>query len=229
MNYIPKNQLTHKPLIEMQIEDFIDHTLLKPTATITEIKKLCKEALDHKFYAVCVNGCYANLAKEHLKGSKVKVAVVIGFPLGAMNTEAKIFEAKNSVQNGADELDMVINIGWLKSGKYELVENEISKIKKAIGTKVLKVIIETCYLTKEEKIKACELAVSAGADFVKTSTGFGGGGATLEDVKLMKDIVGYKAKIKASGGVKDRATAMKYISLGVSRIGTSSGIAIASA
>ena len=212
----------------MQIEDFIDHTLLKPTATITEIKKLCKEALDHKFYAVCVNGCYTKLAKEQLQVSKVKVAVVIGFPLGAMNTEAKIFEALNGVKNGADEVDMVINIGWLKSGKYELVENEISKIKKAIGTKVLKVIIETCYLTKEEKIKACELAVSAGADFVKTSTGFGGGGATLEDIKLMKDVVGDKAKIKASGGVKDRATAIKYISLGVSRIGTSSGIAIAS-
>lgn len=212
----------------MQIEDFIDHTLLKPTATITEIKKLCKEALDHKFYAVCVNGCYTKLAKEQLQVSKVKVAVVIGFPLGAMNTEAKIFEALNGVKNGADEVDMVINIGWLKSGKYELVENEISKIKKAIGTKVLKVIIETCYLTKEEKIKACELAVSAGADFVKTSTGFGGGGATLEDIKLMKDVVGNKAKIKASGGVKDRATAIKYISLGVSRIGTSSGIAIAS-
>ena len=126
----------------MQIEDFIDHTLLKPTATITEIKKLCKEALDHKFYAVCVNGCYTKLAKEQLQVSKVKVAVVIGFPLGAMNTEAKIFEALNGVKNGADEVDMVINIGWLKSGKYELVENEISKIKKAIGTKVLKVIIE---------------------------------------------------------------------------------------
>ena len=212
----------------MQIEDFIDHTLLKPTATITEIKNLCKEALDHRFYAVCVNGCYTKLAREQLQGSKVKIAVVIGFPLGAMNTEAKIFEALNGVKNGADEVDMVINIGWLKSGKYELVENEISKIKKAIGTKVLKVIIETCYLTKEEKIKACELAVSAGADFVKTSTGFGGGGATLEDIKLMKDVVGNKAKIKASGGVKDRATAIKYISLGVSRIGTSSGIAIAS-
>ena len=212
----------------MHIHDFIDHTLLKPTATITEIKKLCKEGIEHKFYAVCVNGCYANLAKEQLRGSKVKVAAVIGFPLGAMNSEAKIFEAQDCIQNGADEIDMVINIGWLKSGKNDLVENEISKIKKAIGDKVLKVIIETCYLTKEEKIKACELAVKAGADFVKTSTGFGDGGATLEDVKLMKDVVGNKAKIKASGGIKDRATAMKYIALGVSRIGTSSGISIAS-
>jgi deoxyribose-phosphate aldolase len=212
----------------MQIQDYIDHTLLKPTATISDIEKLCKEAIDHKFYAVCVNGSYAILAKRQLQGSKVKLAVVIGFPLGAMSTESKVFEAQDGIAHGANEIDMVINVGWMKSGKFNLVQQEISKINKAIGEKVLKVIIETCYLTKEEKIKACELALDAGADFVKTSTGFGTGGATLKDVKLMKDVVGSKAKIKASGGIKDRATALKYIALGVSRIGTSSGIIIAS-
>lgn len=212
----------------MQIQDYIDHTLLKPTAIPSDIEKLCQEAKDYKFQAVCVNGCFTKFAKEQLKNSQVKLAVVVGFPLGAMSTESKVFEAKDSVANGADEIDMVINLGWLKSGKLELVKREISEIKKAIGNKVLKVIIETCYLTQDEKIKACELAVKAGADFVKTSTGFGEGGATLEDVKLMKKVVGNKAKIKASGGIKNRATALKYISLGVSRIGTSSGIAIAS-
>jgi len=212
----------------MQIQDYIDHTILKPTATISDIEKLCKEAIDHKFYAVCVNGCYTNLAKKKLEGSKVKLAVVIGFPLGAMSTASKVFEAQDCIANGADEVDMVINIGWMKSGKLNLVLREISNIKKAIGVKILKVIIETCYLTKEEKIKACALALEGGADFVKTSTGFGTGGANLEDVKLMKEVVGGKAKIKASGRIKDRATALKYIALGVSRIGTSSGIAIAS-
>ena len=212
----------------MQIQDYIDHTILKPTATISDIEKLCKEAIDNKFYAVCVNGCHTKLAKKQLQDSKVKLAVVIGFPLGAMSTESKVFEAQDCIGNGADEVDMVINVGWLKSGILNLVQQEISSIKKAIGEKVLKVIIETCYLSKEEKIKACELALEAGADFVKTSTGFGTGGATLEDVKLMKEVVGSKAKIKASGGIKDRATALKYIALGVSRIGTSSGIAIAS-
>ncbi|MGB5434872.1 MAG: deoxyribose-phosphate aldolase [Maribacter sp.] len=212
----------------MQIQDFIDHTILKPTALPSDIEKLCQEAKDYKFRAVCVNGCYAKIAKKHLGNSPVKLAVVVGFPLGAMSSEAKIFEAKDSVANGADEIDMVINVGWLKSGKFELLKQEISNIKKAIGQNVLKVIIETCYLTHDEKVKACELAVEAGADFVKTSTGFGTGGATLEDVKLMKEVVGDKARIKASGGIKDRTTALKYISLGVSRIGTSSGIDLVS-
>ncbi len=212
----------------MQIQDYIDHTILKPTATISDIEKLCKEAIDHKFYAVCVNGCYTKQAKKLVLGSKVKLAVVIGFPLGAMSTESKVFEAQDCIAHGADEIDMVINVGWMKSGKFNLVLQEISEIKKAIGEKILKVIIETCYLTKEEKIKACALALDAGSEFVKTSTGFGTGGATLDDVKLMKAVVGSKAKIKASGGIKDRVTALKYIALGVSRIGTSSGIAIAS-
>lgn len=212
----------------MQIQGYIDHTILTPIATISDIEKLCKEAIDHKFYAVCVNGCYTKLAKKQLQDSKVKLAIVIGFPLGAMSTESKVFEAQDCIANGADEIDMVINLGWLKSGNLNLVQQEISSIKKAIGENVLKVIIETCYLSQEEKLKACVLALEAGADFVKTSTGFGTGGATLEDVKLMKEVVGSKAKIKASGGIKDRATALKYIALGVSRIGTSSGIAIAS-
>lgn len=212
----------------MLIQDFIDHTLLKPTATLADIEKLCKEAIDHKFYAVCVNSCYTKQAKMQLRGSKVKLAIVIGFPLGAMGTEAKVFEAEHAVANGADEIDMVINVGWMKSSKYDWVQNEISNIKKAIGEKVLKVIIETCYLNMEEKRKACELAIAAGADFVKTSTGFGSDGATLDDVKLMKEMVGSKARIKASGGIRDRETALGYIALGVSRIGTSSGIAITS-
>ncbi len=210
----------------MQLERYIDHTLLKPTATASDIKKLCEEAKAHNFYAVCVNGCHTDLAKRELEYSKIKLAIVVGFPLGAMSTEAKTFEAMEGVKNGADEIDMVINIGWLKSGEYSLVRNEISQIKKAIGDKVLKVIIETCYLTTEEKQRACQLAVEAKADFVKTSTGFGTGGATFEDVELMKGIVGDKAKIKASGGIKDRKTALRYIELGAFRLGTSSGISI---
>jgi len=212
----------------MHLHTYIDHTLLKPTATQREIKKLCKEAVQHKFYAVCVNGSFVQLAQAELKGSTVKIAAVVGFPLGAMTTRTKLFEANECVRNGADEIDMVMNIGWLKSGKYEWVQKEITEIKKSIGEKILKVIIETCFLTKEEKILACELAVNAKADFVKTSTGFGTGGATLGDVKLMKDIVGNRALIKASGGIKDRTTALKYIALGVSRLGTSSGIKLLS-
>ncbi len=188
-----------------------------------DIQKLCDEAKTQGFYAVCVNGCHVSLAKKALENSKVKLAAVIGFPLGAMSTKTKVFEAKDCVLNGADEIDMVINIGWLKSKMYEAVGNEIQAIKLAIGDKILKVILETCYLTDAEKEKACSLSVEAGADFVKTSTGFGSGGATFEDVILMKRVVGNKAKIKASGGIKDKETALKYIELGVSRIGTSSG------
>lgn len=205
------------------IADYIDHTNLKPNATITEINKLCNEAITYLFKAVCVNGCHVPLAKELLNGSDIKLAAVIGFPLGAMTTSAKIFEAKDAISKGADEIDMVLNIGCLKSGLDEFVQNEITQIKSAVGDKVLKVILETCYLTDDEKRRACTLAVSSGADFVKTSTGFGTGGATFEDVKLMKEIVRDNALIKASGGIRDRETALKYIELGVSRIGTSSG------
>ena len=208
----------------MQLNQYIDHTLLKATATPKDIIQLCAEAIQFKFYAVCVNGGYLKLAKSELENSDVKITAVIGFPLGAMSTESKIAEAVQCVADGADEIDMVINIGLLKAGQTDLVENEIAAIKKAIGKQVLKVIIETCYLNDKEKKLACRAALNAAADFVKTSTGFGTGGATPEDVKLMKAEVGDKLKIKASGGIRDLKTAEAYIKLGVSRLGTSSGI-----
>lgn len=208
----------------MKLNKYIDHTVLKATTTKDDIVKLCREAREYDFFSVCVNGCYVNLASEELKGTDVKVAAVIGFPLGAMSSEAKVFEAKKCIQDGASEIDMVINVGLLKSGETQLVEDEIKVIKEAIGDKVLKVIIETCYLTEDEKKTACQLSLNAGADFVKTSTGFGTGGATFEDVALMKEVVGDKAQIKASGGVRDMETALKYIEMGVTRLGTSSGV-----
>lgn len=209
-----------------KLNQYIDHTLLHAYAQPKDIKKLCEEAKNHSFYAVCVNGCYVNLAKEELAGSEVKIASVIGFPLGAMTTETKVAEAEDAIRNGADEIDMVINIGWLKSNALNKVKEDIAAVKKAIGDKVLKVIIETCYLESHEKKAACQAALDAQADFVKTSTGFGTQGATLEDVELMKKVVGDQMKIKASGGIRDQETALKYIDLGVSRIGTSSGIKI---
>lgn len=208
----------------MELNKYIDHTVLKATTTIEDIKVLCAEAKEYKFFSVCVNGAYVELAKKELEGSEVKVAAVIGFPLGAMTQEAKVFEAKECIANGASEIDMVINVGLMKSGEYEKVGAEIKAIKDAIGTNVLKVILETCYLTDAEKRKACELSVAANADFVKTSTGFGTGGATVEDVALMKEVVGDKAQIKASGGVRDFETAKRYIDMGVTRLGTSSGV-----
>ena len=210
----------------MGLNKYIDHTILKATASGTDVQKLCEEAIEHEFYSVCVNGCYVADAKQLLQGTDVKVAAVVGFPLGAMTTAAKVFEAKEAVENGASEIDMVINVAKLKDGEFKYVENEIRQIKEAIGDNVLKVIIETCYLTDEEKVKACELSLAAKADFVKTSTGFGTDGATYEDVKLMKSVVGDNAKVKASGGVRDKETAQKYIDLGAERLGTSSGIDI---
>ena len=210
----------------MDINKYIDHTTLKAMAQKEEIKKLCDEAKEYKFYSVCVNGSNVAYAYEQVKDSDVKVAAVVGFPLGAMSMEAKIFESKKAIEDGASEIDMVINIGALKDKDYDYVEKEISEIKKAIGNNILKVIIETCYLTDDEKIKACELSVAAKADFVKTSTGFGTGGATFEDVKLMKEVVGNKAQVKASGGVKNFKTVKKYIELGTTRLGNSSGIEI---
>ena len=210
----------------MGLNKYIDHTILKATASSADVQKLCEEAIEYKFYSVCVNGCYVADAKQLLQGTDVKVAAVVGFPLGAMTTAAKVFEAKEAVENGASEIDMVINVAKLKDGEFDYVENEIRLIKEAIGENVLKVIIETCYLTDEEKVKACELSLVAKADFVKTSTGFGTGGATYEDVKLMKSVVGDNAKVKASGGVRDKETAQKYVDLGAERLGTSSGIDI---
>ena len=210
----------------MGLNKYIDHTILKATASSADVQKLCEEAIEHEFYSVCVNGCYVADAKHLLQGTDVKIAAVVGFPLGAMTTAAKVFEAKEAVENGASEIDMVINVAKLKDGEFEYVENEIRQIKEAIGDNVLKVIIETCYLTDEEKVKACELSLAAKADFVKTSTGFGTDGATYEDVKLMKSVVGDNAKVKASGGVRDKETAQKYVDLGAERLGTSSGIDI---
>jgi len=210
----------------MNLSRYIDHTLLKAVATEEDIIQLCNEAMQHHFYAVCVNSCYVAFCKEELKESDVKIASVVGFPLGAMDTISKCKEAETAVAHGADEIDMVINIGFLKDQKYDLVEGEIRLIKQRIGDKILKVIIETCYLTEDEKRIATMAVVNAGADFVKTSTGFGTGGAILEDIRLMKAVTGDKINIKASGGIRDYATAKQYIDLGVARIGTSNGIQI---
>ena len=208
----------------MQINQYIDHTVLKADATFDDIKKLVDEAVEHDFYSVCVNSSYVKFIRDYNKD--VKVAAVVGFPLGAMAKEAKVFEAKCAIEDGASEIDMVINIGRLKSKDFEYVESEIREIKEAIGDNVLKVIIETCLLTEEEKVKACELSVAAKADFVKTSTGFSTGGATVADVKLMAETVGDKAKVKASGGIHTREEALAFIEAGASRIGASKSIEI---
>ncbi len=212
----------------MSISKYIDHTILKSAASPEDIKQLCLEAVAHQFYAVCINGCYVQLAKAEVARSDVKVAAVIGFPLGAMSTQAKVLETTCCINDGADEIDMVINVGMLQSGNHAYVENEIRLIKEAAGEKVLKVIIETCYLSDTDKKVACQLAMNARADFVKTSTGFGTAGATLEDIEIMKSVVGENLQIKASGGIRDKETALKYIDAGVHRIGTSSGIKIVS-
>jgi deoxyribose-phosphate aldolase len=209
------------------LSSMIDHTLLKPDATEEQIKKLCKEARENKFASVCINPHYVPLAVECLRGSDVKVCTVIGFPLGASTTRTKVAEAKEVVENGAGEVDMVINIGALKSGDIYAVRNDIESVVIAVKDRALvKVIIETCLLTDEEKVKACQIAKMAGADFVKTSTGFSTGGATVEDVKLMRQVVGSEMGVKASGGVRSFATAMEMIKAGANRLGTSSGVAI---
>ncbi len=208
------------------LNQYIDHTLLKATATEEDIKKLCLEAIEYQFFSVCVNSSQVAFSKIQLAQSTVKLCSVIGFPLGAMSTAAKVFEAQKAIEDGADEIDMVINIGLLKSEKFDAVWKDIEAVKIGIGNHILKVILETCYLNKPEIIKASELALFSGADFIKTSTGFGTGGATFEDVQLMKSVVKDQAKIKASGGIKDRVTALEYIALGAERIGTSSGIDI---
>ena len=208
----------------MKINQYIDHTNLKADARIEDIKTLVDEAMANDFYSVCVNSSNVKLIKDYNKD--VKIAAVVGFPLGAMAKEAKVFEAKNAIENGASEIDMVINIGRLKDKEYDYVESEIRAIKEVIGENILKVIIETCLLTDDEKVKACELSVAAGADFVKTSTGFSTGGATVSDVKLMVETVGDKAKVKASGGIHTREEALDLIDAGASRIGASKSIDI---
>lgn len=210
----------------MQINRYIDHTLLKPEATAEQVEKLCEEAIEYDFYSCCVNSSFVSQVAARLKGTEVKTCSVVGFPLGAMSKEAKLFETEQALKDGADEIDMVIHIGALKIGDAEYVEDEIRSIKEAVGDRILKVIIETCLLTDDEKKLACELSVKAGADFVKTSTGFAGGGAKVEDVKLMKDVVKDKAKVKASGGIHTREEALAMIEAGAERIGASAGIKI---
>jgi len=209
------------------LASFIDHTLLKPDATTEQIKKLCKEAREYNFASVCVNACYVPLVTKMLEGSGVKTCSVIGFPLGSMPTRAKVEETKEAIENGATEIDMVINIGAAKSEDWDYVKKDIEALVEAVrGKALLKVILETCLLTDEEKVKVCALAKLVRADFVKTSTGFSTGGATVEDIKLMRQVVGPNMGVKASGGVKDHKTAMEMINAGATRIGTSSGIAI---
>nr|WP_314602806.1 deoxyribose-phosphate aldolase [uncultured Capnocytophaga sp.] len=203
------------------IAQYIDYTLLKPTATFADIEKLCQEALSYHFFSVCVNSSYISYAKNLLKESPTKLCSVVGFPLGAMSPLAKANEATIALEEGADEIDMVMNIGWFLSGQIHKVLEEVSQIKKITGNKVLKLIIETCYLSDEQKRLACQMGVDAGADFIKTSTGFGTGGATLGDVQLMKEVIGENALIKASGGIRTREVALEYLALGVSRIGAS--------
>lgn len=205
---------------------YIDHTLLIPEATLTQIHNLCKEAMAYNFLTVCIHSSYVKDAFEILTYSDVKVCTVVGFPLGASSTTAKVEEAKQAIADGASEIDMVIHQGKMKEKDYQYVENDIRFVKQSIGHHILKVILEISNLTDEEIAKACQLAEKAGADFVKTSTGFGTHGATVDAVQIMKNNVSEKVKIKASGGIRDAETANKYIDLGVSRIGASAGIAI---
>ena len=208
----------------MELKDYIDSTILKAEATKEDIEKLCAEAKEYGFKSVCVNPCYASLASKQLEGTNVGVAVVVGFPLGATLPSVKAFEAKSSILEGATEIDMVINVGKLKDKDYDYVENEIRAVKKAIGNHVLKVIIECCLLTDEEKIKASELTVKAGADFVKTPTGFSKGGATVHDVELMRKTVGPDFGVKAAGGIRTKQDMEDMIKAGATRIGTSHGV-----
>lgn len=208
------------------MNEFIDHTLLKPNATSAQIKQLCEEAMDFKFKSVCVNPSHVKLSKEILKNSDVKVCTVIGFPLGANCTKTKCFETELALENGADEFDMVINVGWLKEKLFDDLLSEINELKKIIGDCILKVIVEISLLTDDEIRIMTEIVSKSNADFIKTSTGFSAHGATLEAVKIMKDNISNDKKIKASGGIRDYKTAKSYIDLGVSRLGVSAGIEI---
>ncbi|MFA6624641.1 MAG: deoxyribose-phosphate aldolase [Bacilli bacterium] len=208
----------------MEYNRLIDHTDLKPEATKDEIEKLCLEAKEHHFASVCINPAYIRLCASLLKGTDTKVCTVIGFPLGATMMASKISEAKEALFEGAEELDMVINIGRLKDHDDDYVRTEIAELKKACGDKVLKVIIECCLLTDEEKVRACLLSKEAKADFVKTSTGFSKGGATVADVALMRKTVGPEMGVKAAGGIRDKETMLQMIEAGATRIGTSKGV-----
>lgn len=210
----------------MKINKLIDHTLLKQDATSEQIIKLCSEAKEYDFMSVCINPKFVATAAKELEASDVKVCTVIGFPLGANTKEVKVFEAKNAIENGADELDMVINVSDLKDKNYDTILEEIKAIKDVTGDRILKVILETCLLSDEEIVEACKIALKAGADFVKTSTGFSTGGARAEDVALMKQTVGDRMSVKASGGIRSLDDLNIMVENGASRIGASSGIAI---
>lgn len=210
----------------MELNKYIDHTLLRADATIEDIKRLCREAKTHKFMSVCIHPSFIQIAQSILAETGVKICTVVGFPLGAQTTETKIFETENAINMGADEIDMVINITYLKNNSLDYVTNEIVKIRKVCQNKILKVIIETSALTDDEKRKACGCIIAAKADYVKTSTGFGKFGATIEDIYLLKKCVGHQVDIKASGGIKDYKTAIEMINAGAKRIGTSAGVEI---
>ncbi len=215
-----------KELTKEDIARIIDHTMLKPEATYDDIEKLCSEAKQYNFYSVCVNSFFVPFAKEKLKDSSVKIASVVGFPLGAMDSAAKTFEAERAIRSGADEIDMVINIGALKSKSYEIVEEDIRNIVKAVSPHIVKVIIETCLLSDAEKIISCTIAASAGAKYVKTSTGFNKAGAKTEDIKLMRSTVGKNIGVKAAGGIHTFEDAIEMVKAGASRIGASKSVSI---
>lgn len=217
-----------QPKVDQELAGIIDHTLLKPDATADEITTLCQEALTYSFASVCINPAWVPLAAESLKDSKVKVCTVVGFPLGATTANVKMVEAGEAIYHGASEVDMVLNVGALKSGNLDLVQEDIQGVVKAArqGNALVKVILETGLLSDEEKVQACLLAKKAGADFVKTSTGFGHGGATVADVSLMRRTVGPEMGVKASGGIRDRATAQAMIQAGANRLGASAGVKI---
>lgn len=213
----------------MELNRYMDHTVLKADVTYEMIDKLCEEAKKYDFFSVCVNGCHVKRCFENLKGSNTKVCTVVGFPLGAMTTESKVFETENAIKNGASEIDMVINIGALKSRDFDFVYNDIKSLVDVTREKaILKVILETCLLTDEEIVKASELCVKAGAEYVKTSTGFSNEGANKHVVELIKKTVGENAKVKASGGIRDKKTALKMIELGAERLGVSASVKIVS-
>lgn len=214
---------------QIQYNQYIDHTLLAMDATETQIKNLCQQAIDYQFYAVCVNSGYVPLVKDLLADSSVKICSVIGFPLGACLTSVKAFEAKSAIEAGAQEIDMVINVGWFKSGQTAMVINDIKAVREACGKTPLKVILETCLLSMEQIKELCLICKELNVAFVKTSTGFSTHGATVEVVKLMHDTVSPNVEVKASGGIRDKAAADKMIDVGATRIGTSAGIAIVTA
>jgi len=223
--------MSNIPLIRVpaDLAPLIDHTILKPDATAAQVRRLCDEAKQYRFRSVCVNPIFVSLVARELAGSGVATCSVMAFPFGATTTAEKVAETKQAAADGAGEIDMVIAIGMLKAGEQDYVRRDITEVKRACGQSLLKVIIETCLLTDEEKVLACRLAKEAGADFVKTSTGYGGGGATVEDVALMRRTVGPELGVKASGGVRTYEQALAMIEAGATRIGTSSGVAMVTA